>query len=183
MEARSGFACSCLNRLRRVDFNRLVLFASVPILLFPLIGCTYAYNERAVHSLDWKYGVTCFVRGSYGRSYDANTKKLVIVTINTLAPDARERVEKEQKKVYKPGVWYSFPDHLPGQIVLSSDPLLFRSTNRIKGRDVKWSADWGEQDELSLHFYDSEAGNMLRTMHFRFDAALGSCTEDLTTPR
>jgi hypothetical protein len=178
MEATNGFVRAWANRLRRVEFNRLVLPVSALLLLSSLAGCTYAYNERAVNSPDWKYGVTCFVRGSYGRSYDANTKKVVVVSINSLAADAKERSEIEQKTVYQH--WRS--DHLPGQIVLWSDPLLFRSTNRIKGHDVEWSAEWGDQDELTLHFFDSEAGNMLRTMHFRFDAAMGRYAEDLTQP-
>ncbi len=150
--------------------------------LLTLVGCTYAYNQRTVNSPDWKYGVTCYVRGSYGRSYVADTKKMVVVWVNSLAPDAKERVEKERKQVYQPGVWVSFPDYLPGAIVIRDDPCLFTNTSWIKGSDVEWTAEWGNEDDVVISFYDYGARaavpyalqkqaptRSLRTIHLTFD--------------
>ena len=46
-----------------------------------LSGCMAAYNERTVTSPSGKYGTICHIRGALGRSYVAETKKKITVSI------------------------------------------------------------------------------------------------------
>src|SRR5262249_52603204 len=117
-----------------------------------LTGCMAAYDRRTVDSPDWKYSATCYVRGAFGRSYIAETKKTIEISIYALAPNTKERVEKEKKEAVAAGVWRS--DHNPGASVLPSNKLLFRKTYQMKASDLEWSSVWKDGDALSIVFYD-----------------------------
>lgn len=160
------------------------LLAVVSAIAWFLSGCTAAYNARTVNSPDCKYATTCYIRGSLGRSYLADTKKKIIISIYALSPDAKERAEREKEEALKAGVW-SGPGN-PGAIVTATNALLYRKEYRVKGSDLNWSSVWGEEDNLTIVFYDYGAGveipyssqniapkRFLRTMNYQFDSGLG----------
>src|ERR1700722_878637 len=139
-------------------FFRLALRAAAACLFLPLVGCTYGYYEHTQHSPDWKYAATCYLQGAKGRSLGANTKKMLVVSINSLAPDVQERIKREEKWLEAQTNGFNVTDHMPGALVTSNDPLLFRKTYWVKGSDVEWAVEWRKDDEVSLSFYDCGAG-------------------------
>ena len=162
-------------------------FGLLPILVAIcclLNGCSAAYNARTVNSPDWKYGATCYIRGSLGRSYLADTKKKVVVTIFALSPDAKARSENEEKAASAAGGWSG--DHNPGAIVIPTNALVFRKEYRIKSSDLNWSSTWGESNNLTIVFFDYGPGvevpyaslnvapkRLLRTMNYQVNPGLG----------
>ena len=164
--------------------KRCGLFVASVVFCWLISGCTAAYNARTVNSPDWKYGATCHIRGSLGRSYLADTKKKVAVSIFALSPDAKRRSENEKKAASAAGGWSG--DHNPGAIVIPTNTLLFRKEYRIKSSDLNWSSAWGEHQDLTIVFYDYGPGvevpyasrnvapkRLLRTMNYQFNPDLG----------
>src|SRR5690242_11847422 len=89
-----------------------------------LTGCTAAYNSRTANSPDWRNATTVYIRGAMGRSYLADTKKKIVVSIFALSPDAQERIKREKQEASAKEVWTG-PDN-PGAVVTSTNTLLFR---------------------------------------------------------
>src|SRR2546425_11741837 len=100
--------------------KRCVLLATLAAVCWLLSGCTAANNAGTVHSPDWKYAATCYIRGSYGRSYLADTQKKIVISIFSLSPDAQERSEREKKEASTAG-WSG--QHNPGAIVTETNTL------------------------------------------------------------
>ena len=149
-----------------------------------LCGCSAAYNIQTVNSPEWNHAVTCYVRGSLGRSYLAETKKKVVVSIVALPSGTKERSEREIKEASAAGGWSS--DHNPGAIAVPTDTLLFRKEYRIRGSDIEWTSAWGPAEDITVVFYDYGAGvdvpyearavspkRVLRTIHYEYDSDTG----------
>lgn len=149
-----------------------------------LSGCTAAYNARTVNSPDWKYAARCRIRGSFGRSYLADTRKKIVVSIFELSPNANERSKSEEREASQAGVWRG--SHNPGAIVMETNKLLFQKEYWVKGSDLNWNSEWGRQDDLTIVFYDYGANvegpytaenvapkRFLQTIHYEFDPDLG----------
>lgn len=167
---------------------RLMAIAALSCCMF---GCSAAYNARTVNSSDWKYGATCYIRGAMGRSYLSDTKKKIVVSIFALSPDAKARSEREEKEALAAGVWRG-PGN-PGATVTATDPVLFRKEYSLRASDLEWSSAWGDQDTLSITFYDYGPGvevpyssrdvapkRVLQTLNYRFDSGLGSYKEQIS---
>ncbi len=158
------------------------------IAVIGLTGCTAAYNTRTVNSPDWKFGATCYVRGAVGRSYLADTKKRIVVSVFALSPDAKDRNEKEKREALTKGVWTG-PEN-PGAIVTATNKLLFRKEYWLRGSDLEWSSSWGPEHDLTITFYDFGAGvevpyssqnpaskRVLRVLTYQSDPGLGTYHE------
>jgi hypothetical protein len=169
--------------------KRCSLLTAAAVICSSLIGCTAAYNVRTVNSPDWKCAATCYIRGSFGRSYLADTKKKIVISIFAVSPDAKERSEKEAKEASAAGVGRG--DHNPGAIITATNTLLFRKEYWVKGSDLNWSSLWGEHNNLAIVFYDYGAGvgipyssendapnRLLRTIHYQFDSGVGIYREE-----
>src|SRR5882762_4185601 len=92
-----------------IGIKQWSLLALTVALSFASVGCTATYNTRTVESPDWKYAVTCYIRGSFGRSYVAETKKRIVIGIYSLAPNAKLLREKEIQEALAARVWRSNP--------------------------------------------------------------------------
>jgi hypothetical protein len=174
-----GGSCSLTEEVVR-GIERRGLLAVTVTLLLASIGCTAAYNVRTVESPDWKYAASCYVRGAFGRSYVAETKKSVVVQIYALEPHAKELVEKELKEARAAAVWRSNPGAPP------INRRLFESKYSLKASSLEWNAVWGPHDDLSISFYDYGPGvssenvpkRSLRTISYRFDSGAGTYKEE-----
>lgn len=164
--------------------RKLCLLAAIVTACWSMAGCTAAYNARTVNSPDWRFAATCYVRGAMGRSYLADTKKRIVVSIFALPPGAKERSEREIKEAQARGAWTG-PDN-PGAVVTATNRLLFRKEYWLRSSDLEWNSSWGAQDDLSITFYDYGAGvegpyslqstapkRVLRTLNYHFDSGLG----------
>ena len=165
------------------------LLIAAAAICWSFIGCTAAYNVGTNHSPDWNCAATCYIRGSFGRSYVADTKKKIVISIFALSPDTKQRIEKERKEALAAGVWRG--PHNPGALVTETNVLLFRKEYWIKGSDLHWSSSWGEQNDLTIVFYDYGKGTdipyssedvarkrILRTINYKFDSGLGIYREE-----
>src|SRR5260370_40922620 len=83
-----------------------LLAVTLSALITPL-GCMSAYNAHTVDAPDGRHSVNCHIRGAGGRSYLAENYKKVFIEIYALAPDAKERAEREKKQALEAGVWTS----------------------------------------------------------------------------
>src|SRR5258708_25557848 len=108
---------------RIVRIKRWCLLAAALIVLITPLGCMSAYIAHTVDAPDGRHSVYCHIRGAGGRSYLAETYKKVFIEIYALAPDAKERAEREKKEAVAAGVWTS--DHNPGASIIPSDKFLF----------------------------------------------------------
>lgn len=170
--------------------SNLVLAGALFFVAITVLGCAAAYNARTGRSPDWKYSATCYVRGTMGHSYIAETKKTIVISIFALPPNAKERSGQYNKEAEAKG--QSKGTNNPDALPRISKTLLFRKDYLIKASALEWKAEWKNQHDLSIVFYDfgpniekQYAGNktlserLLCTNNFRFDPRLETYVEAL----